>query len=258
LTVILPTVNDVVAWARRAALQVLDISASLEKGVVVPYGQRVGFAAVGLTVRARRLSRSIIRLTDCGEWLEAQILVRALLEYVITLQWILKDPEKRVLSWWQADDRPFARMVSEVTAITGQPIEITPEETRALAEFSAQIALEAASADVKPFPSLRERAAEVDADLGYSLLFRLYSQGGVHPYGQALLPLLEDLPDRSGVLIRETPGEEPIDDPYYLAGVLLLIALEKLAEVEPGLRLPDLEEAKLEFLAMKHEIDARG
>ena len=78
----------------------------------------------------------------------------------------------------------------------------------------------------------------------------------MHVYRSGLFALLEDEPEAGGVRIRERPAAHPIDDPYYLVGVFLVIALEKLAETAPGLKLPDMEPWKKELYAIRDAIDA--
>jgi hypothetical protein len=211
---------------------------------------------VGLTMRIRHLAGATIRLADDGSWLEAQILLRSLLEYVITLEWIAKDPDRRVLSWWRADERAFDVMVGEVSSLVGQPIGLSEADEVAHRQLIEQIADEAVAAEAPPYPGLKERAKDAEESLSYSLLFRLYSQGGVHPFRQSLLPLIEDMPKRDAVLIRARPQEGPVDDPYYLAAVLLMITLERLSELQPSLQLPSVEPIKRELMDLKQEIDA--
>jgi len=250
--------DPLVTRARDLAVAALELSGDLDKGVLVPYGGRVSVAAVGLTLRARRLVRAAVRLADEASWLEAQILLRTLLEYVITLEWIAADPELRILSWWQADERSFDVMVSEVSSLISQPIEIPAADDAARRDLIEQIAKEAAAAGAPPYPSLQERARQVRGSLAYSLLFRLYSQGGVHPFRQSLLPLLQDMPERKAVLVHAHPKEGPVDDPYYLCAVLLVIALERLSGLEPGLQLPSVEPLKRQLMDLKRDIDAEG
>jgi hypothetical protein len=211
---------------------------------------------VGLTMRIRHLAGAAIRLADDGSWLEAQILLRSLLEYVITLEWIAKDPDRRVLSWWRADERAFDVMVGEVSSLVGQPIGLSEADEVAHRQLIEQIADEAVAAEAPPYPGLKERAKDAEESLSYSLLFRLYSQGGVHPFRQSLLPLIEDMPKRDAVLIRARPQEGPVDDPYYLAAALLMITLERLSELQPSLQLPSVEPIKRELMDLKQEIDA--
>jgi Family of unknown function (DUF5677) len=223
---------------------------------LVPYGNRVGMVGVGLAMRIRHLARAVIRLTDDGSWLEAQILLRSLLEYVITLEWIAKDPERRVLSWWRADERAFDVMVGEVSSLLGHPVGLSEVDEVVHRQLIEQIANEAVAAEAPPYPGLKERAKDAEESLSYSLLFRLYSQGGVHPFRQSLLPLIEDMPKRDAVLIRARPREGPIDDPYYLTTVLVVITHERLSELQPTLQLPSVEPIKRQLMELKQEIDA--
>jgi hypothetical protein len=149
-------------------------------------------------------------------------------------------------------------MVNEVSTLISQPIELAPVEEAARQELMERVAKDAAAAGAPPYPSLQERARQVQGSLAYSLLFRLYSQGGTHPFRQSLLPLLKDVAERRAVLVQAEPQELPVDDPYYLCAVLLVIALEKLSATEPGLQLPSVEPLKKQLMDLKHDIDAEG
>lgn len=64
------------------------------------------------------------------------------------------------------------------------------------------------------------------------------------------------MPDLDSVLVRPEPAASPIDDPYYLCAVLLIVALDRLSAAEPGLRLPSMEPLKAGLLELKTDIDA--
>jgi hypothetical protein len=247
--------SPLVARARELLVDAVDATSALDRGILVPYGNKASFATVGLAMRSRRLAMSILTLCDAGSWLEAQILVRSLLDYVITLEWILLDPEVRVYSWWQADDRSFDTVVREVTEQISLPIELSVDEEQARRDLIARIAKDAEEVGAPAYPPLQQRAQEVSSSLAYSLFFRLYSQGGAHPYRMSILALLRDVPERRAALILGEPDRQPVDDPYYLTGVLMIVVHRRLAEKEAGLGLPSVVPLEARLAELKSELD---
>lgn len=146
----------------------------------------------------------------------------------------------------------------EVVEQTGHPVAMSEAEEKARLDLIDQIGREAVLIGAPPYPNLRERAAAVKDSLVYSLFFRLYSQGGVHPFRMSLLPLLEDVPDQNAVLVRAMPKAAPVDDPYYLCAVLLIVTLDRLRSAEPGLALPSFKPLKSRLMELKSAYDEEG
>lgn len=252
--------EPLVARAREFGLELVRLSAVYDSGVVVPYGDAAALSLVGLASRARRLTRAIYRLLDAGEALEAQVLLRSLLEYTLTAQWLAQDPRPRFLSWWLEDDRRFRVMEREVRALAKEPIDEVPEALqRARDELRTQFQKEAEAVDAPRFPTLVEMAAAVASPFAYSFVYRVLSQSGAHPYPHGLDPLIDDRPDRNAIVVRGEPVEWPTIEPYYLAAALLFISLRESgahsSQVELANELAALEP---EFFALRDALDGAG
>src|SRR5436309_1976673 len=85
--------------ARECGFGFLDVSEVYESIVMLHDPSYVLRAWVGLLVRGRHLLRSAYLLTDADELLDALVLVRALAEYELTLDWLALDPEVHVCVW---------------------------------------------------------------------------------------------------------------------------------------------------------------
>jgi hypothetical protein len=222
---------------RRLAYDLLDSSATAyEGGVELPYGQsRAAVAAVGLAARCRGLTRAVHTLFDADMELEAQITLRALMEYAVTLQWIAKEPDARFLSWWRDDDRIFEALRREVTNRTGLSGDLDPEAETEREKVLALLREESATA--APLPRFVVRAQEVESGLGYSLIYRSLSQAGAHPAPAGIHPLIEDRPEKNMCVVRPRPIYGSPFDSEYLAALFLLISLREAGELFPPVKL---------------------
>jgi hypothetical protein len=250
--------DPLTARARSFGLDLLERSSLYDQGVAVPYGDAAALSLVGLASRARGLTRAIYRLLDASEWLEVQVLLRSLLEYTLTAQWLAQDPRPRFLSWWLEDDRRFRVMEREVRALVKEPIEDIPEDLqRGRDELRDQFEKDAQAQNAPRFPKLIDMARAVDSPLAYSFVYRVLSQSGAHPYPHGLDSLIEDRPESDGVFIHGRPREEPTIEPYYLAGALLFISLREAGAVVPTVALTtELDAVEPEFLALREALDA--
>jgi hypothetical protein len=210
-------------------------------------------------MRARRLTRAIYRLLDAGDTLEAQVLLRTLLEYALTAQWLAQDPRPRFLSWWLEDDRRFRVMEREVRALAKEPIEeISEELQRGRDELRTQFEKDADTQGAPPFPNLVDMARAVDSPFAYAFVYRVLSQSGAHPYPHGLEPLIEDQPGSDRVLVRAAQKKPPTIEPYYFAGALLFISLrEAAAQFAPIALTEELAVLEPEFFALRDALEAR-
>jgi Family of unknown function (DUF5677) len=159
---------------RQCGLALLDASDAYERALVPYEVGKPALVEVGLVARGRRLARSAFQLADAGDRLEAMILVRTLLEYRITLRWLILDPELHFLQMYRDDVRRRQRMDAEVRALG---IEGVSDAVRAIHETElAQIEAELGDRP-RGFPSLRERAEATGAEAAYSLLTVLTRRG---------------------------------------------------------------------------------
>jgi hypothetical protein len=225
--------DPLIARARRFGHDLLAFSASYDDGLAIPYGDPTALCLVGLALRSRRLVRGIYRLADDGDWLEAQILLRALLEYSLTAQWIGQDPRPRFLSWWLEDDKRFRTMEREVQALIEHPVEVPEDLRQGREELASQFAAEAKKLNAPKFPRLQQMAKAVGGSLGYSFVYRVQSQVGAHPYPHGLDSLIEDRPVNGGVFLRPDPVGRPAVEPYYFAAALLFMALREAGRAFP-------------------------
>lgn len=84
--------------SKEAAEALIEIAALLD-GREVAAGSRVELAVAGLILRARRFAVAACRLADSGDLGEAGAFVRALMEYAVTLRWLLLDPPRHFTIW---------------------------------------------------------------------------------------------------------------------------------------------------------------
>jgi len=71
-------------------------------------------AIVGLVARQRRLLRGAYLLADADQRLEAAILVRAMLEFLVRQLWLQTNPELNYVLWAIADLRARLRIDREL------------------------------------------------------------------------------------------------------------------------------------------------
>lgn len=251
------TVDPLVARARRFGLELLDRSGIYDGGVIVPYGDAATLSLVALASRARRLMRAIYRLLDAGDSLEAQVLLRTLLEYTLTAQWMAQDPQARFLSWWLEDDRRFRVMEREVRALAKAPIEEVPEELQRRREgVREQFQRDAESQKAPRFPTLIDMAMAVESPFAYSFVYRVLSQLGAHPYPHGLEAVIEDSPENNSVLVRPEPKDESTIEPYYLAGALVFISLREAGSAfAPVALTAELAMLEPELFALRDELE---
>jgi len=185
------------------------------------------------------------------------VLLRTLLEYTLTSQWLAQDPRSRFLSWWLEDDRRFRVMEREVRALAKEPIDDIPEERRGRDELREQFQKHAETQDAPRFPKLIDVAMAVDSPFAYSFVYRALSQSGAHPYPHGLDPLIDDQPESDSVFVHDRPTEGPTIEPFYLAGALLFISLREAGAFFPPVALTtELDALEPEFLALRDALGA--
>ena len=81
-------------------------------------------------------------------------------------------------------------MEKEVQAIVG-PTDVPKEVKRGREALRDRFEAEATELAAPLFPRIEQLAADVDAKLAYSLVYRLQSQGDAHPNPHALDPFHE-------------------------------------------------------------------
>jgi Family of unknown function (DUF5677) len=208
---------------RECGLALLDASEVYESAFVGYEAGKPTLAIIVLIARGRRLARSIFHLADAGDRLEAMILVRTLLEYRVTLRWLILNPELHLLQWERDDLKSRLRIDTEVRALGLEGI-----SDAARARYEATLARVEADLGDRPrrFPSFRERTQAIGAEFVYSLIYRFDSQRAAHPSLLALEQLLEHRPEQGGTAVLSEPTSHGDVDPYAVTATSLLDMLE--------------------------------
>jgi hypothetical protein len=242
------THTEAEAVARECGLRLLELSTIYERGVVRHEAGPATLAIVGLVARQRRLLRGGYLLADSGQRLEASILLRTMLEFLIRQLWLQSDPPLNYVLWALDDLRARLRIDREVRgqapeahgeALAVLEPEMREEYERSLEEMHSELdrlrerlGLER----VPAYPNLREQAEAVGLGFSYSLAYRFDSLGAAHPSAMAVEQLFEPHPEGVRVL-PEPPPERGYADPYGVGAFILRDALAHAAEQVPELRL---------------------
>jgi Family of unknown function (DUF5677) len=229
------------AAGRDVALALLDGSRKVE-GLEVPAASRDVWVPALFLIRARRLIRSALVLADAGHGIEASIVLRAVVEYLITLQWLFLDFDAHDLVWRIDDLRSILAMDD---AATGAGFAVLNPEIRPLYEEAKQEwrtrldALEGVDERVpeqnrERLPSFEMRARAVQLEGLYGLAYRWDSLAAAHPNATAVEQFLERPGD--GVFRVASEPQHPLPDPYPIAALLLMLVLLKTGDLAEELR----------------------
>jgi hypothetical protein len=241
--------------ARECGLTLLEISAIYERGVVRYEAGAATLSIAGLVARQRRLLRAAYLLADAGHRLEASILLRSMLEFLIRQKWLELDPSPHHLLWVADDLRARLRIDREVRehafAEHGEAIEIMRPEVREaykldlerMQEQLEQVRIELGVERIPDFPNLRQQAAATGLAFSYSSAYRFDSQTAAHPSALAIEQLMQDRPDLGGhQLLAEPPPGRGYADPYAVCAFILRDALAGAAALIPELALDGFDE----------------
>jgi hypothetical protein len=100
--------------ARHCGLQLLELSGLYERGIVRYEAGHETLAIAGLVGRQRRLLRAAYLLADVDQRLEASIMLRAMLEFLIRQRWLQLDPGLHYVLWVIEDLKARLRIDREV------------------------------------------------------------------------------------------------------------------------------------------------
>lgn len=259
---------------RECGLRLLEISGIYERGVI-RYEAGAGILSIaGLVARQRRLLRAAYELADKGHRLEASILQRAMLEFLIRQKWLEGAPKLNYLLWVADDLRGRLRIDRELrerfpdehgSAIEVMEPDIREAYERDLENLNAeleQIRAELQIEKVPEMPSLHDQAIAVGLGFSYSMAYRIDSQSAAHPTALAIEQLLENVPELGGIRLLAEPSSERIVDTYSVCAAILRDALASAAALIPELRLEGFDEvsAALDVLEelMKSETAENG
>jgi hypothetical protein len=233
--------------ARAAGLALLEVSAGLEDGTIVTRGAgAMTLAIVGFAARGRRLLRAAYFLLDQDHAPEAVPLLRTASEYLITMRWLLLDPEKNLRLLAESDVAKSLLIDARVYEHGG--FRLMSDETRefyqaAQAHLKAHPPGEAGAEENDLFgvagkrerlPTVERMAELVDLSFAYNSAYRLDSQSAVHATAMAINNAFDEVPE--GHLVRPVPqlAFSGIDS-YALGAFLLLDLLTETAN-----RIPEL------------------
>ncbi len=235
--------------ARDCGLRLLELSTIYESMVVRREAGPATLAIVGFVGRQRRLLRGAYLLADAEQRLEASILLRAMVEFLIRQHWMQSNPQRNYVLWMIDDLRARLRIDCEVRKAAPEAhgvIEPAMREQyeRSLEEMQGelerlrqQLGLEKAPS----YPNLREQAEAVGLRFAYSLAYRFDSLNAAHPSAMAVEQLFEQHPEGVRVL-PGPPPERGYADPYGVGAVILRDALVHVSEQVPELRLDGFDE----------------
>jgi Family of unknown function (DUF5677) len=235
--------------ARQIGLDLLQGTSRFDSRVGVKHGiGPVDLALVAFAVRARRALRSAYRLLDAGEPDTANIIYRAMSEYLIVGRWLMQATEAEMQAWALFDLRDRRKTLLDVldagTELDEESraaiqVEVTraEEAIRSYGGPTAALSKRAARKAGEDVPSLESMAKRVGMGFGYSLAYRVQSQTDVHATALAVDSVFEDAcASDPGPRIRETPRSALHSyNAYQLGAHLLLDVLRPVAE-----RLPEL------------------
>lgn len=237
------------------------MSGIYESGVVGYRAPHATLVIAGLVARQRRLLKAAYLLADHGHRLEASIIQRSMLEFLIVQKWLALDPHTHFLLWAANDLRARLRIDREMReqvpdehreAILRPEVGEGYEQSLEQMEVQLEQAREELGVERLPqLPALRDMADAVDLGVTYSMAYRFDSQSAAHPSPLAIEQLMQDRPELGGIrLLAEPPPERSRPDPYAVCAVILREALSGAADVVPELRLDGFDEvvARLEEL----------
>jgi Family of unknown function (DUF5677) len=186
--------------------------------VAISIEDRKGIAVRAMISRARRLLRGIFTLADAGMDLEAMVLVRALVEFTITLAWLLKDPELAVLQMAWDDSRGRRRIHDHFYRLAG--VEVYSKAK--LEEFDAGNlgVLDQLRGRPAKLPPLEQRAIKGGLEHLYASAYRAGSQAAAHPTIWGMEQLMEGLSEQPAgqlVIHPDVPPTHPKLEPYEIA-----------------------------------------
>jgi hypothetical protein len=244
--------------ARECGLRLLELSTIYERGVVRHEAGPETLGIVGLVARQRRLLRGAFMLADAGQRLEASILLRAMLEFLIRQLWLQANPAVNYRLWAIDDLVARLRIDREIRELApeahGDALQVMRPETRleyerALQRMQEELEglREQAGFELAPrYPNLREQAEAVGLGFSYSLAYRFDSLSAAHPSAMAVEQLFEPHPEGVRVL-PEPPPERGYAEPYGVGALILRDALAHAAEQIPELRVDGLDEVAAEL-----------
>lgn len=241
-------------------LELLELTRGYENLAIQPGIGVTKMGVIALVARSRYLFQRICDSADSGDSLVTAILIRTLVETVVTIAWINKDPELASSVWLVDDIRTRLSQHGEIAAIErrarrrsrrrGDPVPpladgrslgtLTRPNVRAwrrLERDTIAMLKEPRYTDrltklnvrrVNKMPTLRERADITGLEMIYELNYRFDSNSAAHPSPLAAEQFLEQLSDGTVVITAEPTAPRP--DPYASGAVLFVMLLNLTGE----------------------------
>jgi hypothetical protein len=243
--------------ARECGFRLLELSGIYERGVVRYEAGHETLAIAGFVARQRRLLRAAYLLADADQRLEAAIMLRAMLEFLIRQRWLTLNPGLHYTLWVIDNLKARLRVDREVReqdrAAHEAAIEVMQPEIRdeyegelermrdQLVQLQEHLGLE----EPPPYPRLREQAIAVELGFSYSLAYRFDSQSAAHPSAMAIEQPFQDRPNLGGIqLLPDPPPGRAYADPYVVGAVILRDALASAGALIPELQVAGLDEVE--------------
>ena len=205
---------------RAEGLELLKVSASMDNTLVRPVGRAAeGEVVVMFVVRARRLTRAIFTLLDDDLAVEAEILMRALMETAVTFAWLGKDLSRR-MERWQLDDHRWAIEQDDAAREAGSSTLSDAARARRIALRDGLLARR-----VKGMPDFRAMADSIDPSLyaGY----KIASHGAIHATRFAMGRFFAQRTEEGATI--HALAKPLFDEQYEDAALWLSVALDVAA-----------------------------
>ena len=166
---------------------------------IVASGERMELSICGLILRARRFGVAACRLADAGDVGEASPFIRSLMEYVVTLRWLLLDPPRHFTIWALDDLRGRLLIGDAGERLAGVRVlepKMRDEYVRLRRSLEDEWRETVGEPIPKRMPSFESRARETGNELLYEFAYRFESQTGIHPTPFAVDQMLSKDGDR--------------------------------------------------------------
>jgi hypothetical protein len=238
--------------SRDLGLELLAASAAYEIPTVRHGHQDIVLS--GVVIRSRRLLRAAYELADQDMVLEAQVLLRVLTEYAITLAWLLIDIETNLCRWVIGDTNRRFTLHNEVAKASPGTELLARDTRRAMAaRREALVAMLREKEQPLDLPPVEVRAAQAEDDGGheglkvlYALPYRADSEAAVHATVWSIDKLME-LYEDGGVILNPNyaPSRRQVDVYGAAAGMLgmvLMLAYDAMGNEEQRQRIAAIAE----------------
>jgi hypothetical protein len=230
--------------ARRVIQDLLDLGHAIDGALRVPEGVGVRkLLILAFTARARRLARATMILADAGLGLEAMVLLRSQLEFLLTLHWLLQDTDTRVKQWKLADLEWTVLVAGELKELGALDV-VDPTVRRRfeekIEEFRSEAMRGRSGDSMTRMPSVKKISKALDVRATYSLAYRFDSNMAAHPSATAV-DVMVRMDETSGdLVVGGVPrGGLQHTDPYTITAFVLRDFMALVTDEIPELGLSE-------------------